>query len=118
MLDLCQAVVVTRGAAGSVILTREGEVRVPVAPARALVDPTGAGDAYTAGLVASLLRGHPLPLAGRLAALAAVYAVESYGTQNHYYTLEEFADRFRSAFPGYDTAGTSVEAGPLVHLAR
>jgi adenosine kinase len=102
MLDLCETVIITMGEAGSIIRTRDDEVRVPVAPAREVVDPTGAGDAYTAGVAVGLLRGYPPPLLGRLAALAAVYAVESYGTQNHEYTAAEFAARFREAFPDHD----------------
>jgi adenosine kinase len=117
MLELAEIVIITLGEQGSLIKTRDGDVRVPIAPARAVVDPTGAGDAYTAGLIAGLRRGYPLPLVGRLAALAAVYAVESYGTMNHQYTPEEFAARLRSAFPGYDLDGASAEAGPSPRLA-
>src|SRR5205807_718688 len=49
------ALIVTRGAAGSVIHTRDGELAIPCAPAREVVDPTGCGDAYRAGLIHGLL---------------------------------------------------------------
>lgn len=118
MLDHCQMVIITLGDRGSLIKTADGEFRIPAAAATQVIDPTGAGDAYTAGVVAGLQRGYPIPLLGRLAALAAVYAVESYGTQNHHYTADEFAGRLRTAFPGYDLAGHSVEPGPVIPLGR
>jgi adenosine kinase len=111
ILEQSQLVIVTLGEAGSIIRTRTEEVRVPAAPARDVVDPTGAGDAYTAGIVVGLLRQYPLPLVGRFAALTAVYAVESYGTQNHVYTLDEFAERFSAAFP--DQTPLLPHPGPL-----
>jgi adenosine kinase len=111
MLDLCRMVIITMGETGSLIRTREGEVHIPAAPARQVVDPTGAGDAYTAGIAVGLLRDYPLPLLGRLAALTAVYAVESYGTQNHSFTPDQFAARFRAAFPGYELAEPWMAGG-------
>jgi adenosine kinase len=102
MLDLCDMVIITMGENGSLVRTRDEEVRIPAAPARTVVDPTGAGDAYTAGIALGLVRDLPLPVLGRLAALTAVYAVETYGTQNHVYTLDDFAARYREAFPDHD----------------
>lgn len=101
MLDLCEIVIITMGEDGSLIRTRDDEVRIPAAPARCVVDPTGAGDAYTAGIALGLLRDTPLPILGRLAALTAVYAVEAYGTQNHSYTSNDFAARYRETFPDH-----------------
>lgn len=95
--------VVTRGAEGSLIYDngadgRPGVLNVPVAPVRAVVDPTGAGDAYLGGLVFGLLRDYPLDVTGRVAALAAAYAIEERGCQEHSYTLSEFAARYTDAF--------------------
>ena len=98
LLDRAQMVVTTLGRHGSRITTREGSVDVPSAPAVREADPTGAGDAYRAGLVAGLLRGLDLPSAGRVAALAATYAVEHVGTIEHRYTREEFSARCRECF--------------------
>lgn len=96
--DRAQIVVTTLGRHGSRITTREGSVEVPAAPAVQEADPTGAGDAYRAGLVAGLLRGLELAEAGRVAALAATYAIEHVGTIEHRYTREEFCARHRAAF--------------------
>jgi adenosine kinase len=98
LLELSETVVVTRGEQGSTIMTRDGQVDVPAAKARRVLDPTGAGDAYRAGLLRGLVRGNAPEQYGRVAALAAVYAVEEYGTQAHAYTPAEFAERYRDAF--------------------
>ena len=98
LLDLAEMVVTTLGRNGSRITTREGSVEVPAAPALREADPTGAGDAYRAGLVAGLLRGMDLPSSGRVASLAATYAVEQVGTIEHHYTHEEFSVRCRECF--------------------
>jgi adenosine kinase len=103
LLELSQMVVTTLGRHGSRITTRDGSVEVPAAAARREADPTGAGDAYRAGLVAALLRGLDLRQAGCVASLAATYAVEHVGTIEHAYTREEFCTRHRDAF-GFDVA--------------
>ncbi|CAN5691575.1 carbohydrate kinase family protein [soil metagenome] len=106
-----ELVVVTYGEAGSELITPTMTVRVPAAPVASVVDPTGAGDAFRSGLIKGLLLDLDLEIVGRLAGLAAAYAVEQVGTQEHYYTIEEFVDRFDRAFP--DFAG-SVTVGLLM----
>ncbi|HXO63583.1 MAG TPA: carbohydrate kinase family protein [Steroidobacteraceae bacterium] len=93
------ALIVTRGAAGSTIYTRETELAIPAAPARAVVDPTGCGDAYRAGLLHGLLRGLAWPAIGHIASLMGAIKIESRGTQNHRFTPAEFAARLAAAFP-------------------
>jgi adenosine kinase len=73
-------------------------IEIPSAPAVREVDPTGAGDAYRAGLVAGLLRGLELEQAGRVASLAATYAVEQVGTVEHDYEPGAFGRRYLEAF--------------------
>jgi adenosine kinase len=98
LLELATMVVTTLGREGSRIESAAGRVEIPPAPARREVDPTGAGDAYRAGLVAGLLRGLPPADAGRVASLASSYVVEQGGTIEHRYTIDEFAERYRLAF--------------------
>ena len=93
------ALIVTRGAAGSVIHTRDGELAIPSAPAAAVVDPTGCGDAYRAGLIHGLLHGLDWPSTGHIASLMGAIKIESRGTQNHRFTRAEFQARLASAFP-------------------
>jgi len=98
LMDLAKIVVTTLGREGSRIATIAGVVDIPPAPARRESDPTGAGDAYRSGLVAGLLRGLELEEAGRVASLAATYAVEQIGTVEHSYTFVEFTQRYQDAF--------------------
>ncbi len=93
--------VVTRGELGSIIYAQghaaQG-VQIPIAPVQQVCDPTGAGDAYLAGLVFGIARDLPLEVTGRVAALAAAYAIEERGCQEHRYSLAQFAERYQSAF--------------------
>jgi adenosine kinase len=98
LLDLTKIIITTLGETGSVIATSDGEVKVPAAKVRDIVDPTGAGDAYRAGLLKGLVLGKDMESAARMGAVAAVYAVEQYGTQEHRYSYEEFAVRYRDNF--------------------
>ncbi|HXW73214.1 MAG TPA: carbohydrate kinase family protein [Steroidobacteraceae bacterium] len=91
-----EALIVTRGAAGSTIYTGAEELTIPAAPARAVVDPTGCGDAYRAGLLHGLLHGLDWLETGRIASLLGAIKIESRGTQNHRFTREEFAARLAS----------------------
>jgi adenosine kinase len=93
-----EALIVTRGAQGSVIMTGGREIPIPAARAEAVVDPTGCGDAYRAGLVYGLMHGHDWETTGRIASLLGAIKIAHAGTQNHRFTAAEFADRFRAAF--------------------
>ena len=99
LFELASLWVVTYGEEGSrILLPGGGSITVPAARAGEVVDPTGAGDAYRGGFVAGLLREAPLGVCGRMGSVAAVYAVECYGTQSHRYTREEFWRRYRDNF--------------------
>jgi adenosine kinase len=78
-----------------VIYTPEGEIEVPCAKARAVVDPTGCGDAYRAGLLHGLLHGLDWRATGRIASLLGAIKIESLGTQNHRFTRAEFEARLK-----------------------
>ena len=98
LLELAEIVVTTLGRQGSRIATRQETVEIPAAPPLRESDPTGAGDAYRAGLVAGLLRGLDLDAAGRVASLAATYVIEQVGTIEHHYTHAEFSRRYKESF--------------------
>jgi len=91
------ALIVTHGAAGSTIHTRDGALRIPAAPVSAVVDPTGCGDAYRAGLIHGLLRGLDWQTTGHIAAVLGAIKIESRGTQNHRFTREGFERRLAAA---------------------
>ena len=92
------ALVVTRGAEGSTIYTDGQRVDIPPVVATQVVDPTGCGDAYRAGLIHGLLHGLPWETTGRIASLIGAIKIESRGTQNHSFTLQQFKDRYQASF--------------------
>ncbi len=93
-----EALIVTRGSEGSWIYTRDGRLDIPTAKPSAVVDPTGCGDAYRAGLLYGLMNKLDWPLTGRIASLLGSIKIAHAGTQNHRFTREEFAAQFRQAF--------------------
>ncbi len=99
ILQNTQVLITTLGERGSVIATREGEtIEVGVCPPRSFDDPTGAGDAYRAGFFAAFERGFDYKTCGQIGSVAASYAIETYGTQEHAFTTEEFVQRYKKAF--------------------
>jgi adenosine kinase len=95
-----QGYLITRGPAGSEIHTKSGMVHIPAANAMRVVDPTGCGDAYRAGLIFGLMKGMDLATTGRIASLMGALKIESLGPQNHRFGFEQFAEQFRQQF-GY-----------------
>jgi adenosine kinase len=90
-------IITTLGEKGAQIQTRDCEKMVgPVATNT--VDPTGAGDAFRAGLIKGLILGQSLSESCALGATCAAYVVERMGTQEHTFTLEEFQARYDGAF--------------------
>ncbi|MCU7828919.1 MAG: carbohydrate kinase family protein [Candidatus Thiodiazotropha sp. (ex Myrtea sp. 'scaly one' KF741663)] len=98
LAERVEAVIVTRGGEGSEIITRDKRYEIPVALAKALIDPTGCGDAYRAGLLFGLMNGMDWDTTGRIAALMGAIKIEQAGTQNHFVSKEAFAHRFEQAF--------------------
>jgi adenosine kinase len=98
LAERVEAVVVTRGANGSLIHTRETCHEIPPVETGAAVDPTGCGDAYRAGLIYGLLEGLDWPTTGRIASLLGAIKVETSGTQNHSFNVHAFKERFRASF--------------------
>jgi len=93
-----EALIITRGAEGSEIHTQGRIFSIPSVKPRALVDPTGCGDAYRAGLIHGLLHGLDWESTGRLASLMGSIKIESRGPQNHTFTRAEFRGRYQHCF--------------------
>jgi adenosine kinase len=98
VMERVKALIVTRAADGSVIYADGRGIEVPCARPRALIDPTGCGDAYRAGLIHGLLRGLDWETTGRVAALMGAIKIENRGPQNHRFTAAEFTQRFHENF--------------------
>ena len=95
---LVRALIVTRGAEGSDIYTAGSVLRIPPVQATQIVDPTGCGDAYRAGLLYGLAQGWAWEKTGRLASLMGAIKIAHRGGQNHKLTREEVAQQYRAAF--------------------
>lgn len=101
ILHSANLVVETTGEQGSILRTSTDTVTVPAAKPNKVVDPTGAGDAYRAGLLKGYLEeGASLEVMGRYAGVSAVYAVEHKGATEHKYDMNEFQERYNKNFGG------------------
>ena len=94
------ALIVTRGDLGSEIFANGERMLIPPVAAAAVVDPTGCGDAYRAGLLFGIARGYDWGTTGRLASLLGAIKIAHQGGQNHRFTPESIAERFEAEF-GY-----------------
>jgi adenosine kinase len=93
-----KAYIVTRGAEGSSIHAGGKCHEIPAVPVSRVIDPTGCGDAYRAGLIYGLMRGIDWETTGRIASLMGAIKIATVGTQHHRFTLDEFRERFHDAF--------------------
>jgi adenosine kinase len=88
-------IITTLGEMGSRVITRDCEMNIPAARAEKVLDPTGAGDAYRAGLVKGLVEGKDIKQCAKMGAVCASFAVECYGTQEYHFNLEGFEERLK-----------------------
>jgi adenosine kinase len=98
LAKLVKAVVVTLGARGSLVYAGSSPIEIPCVKAAEVVDPTGCGDAFRAGLLYGLGAGFDWPTTGRLASLLGAIKIACRGGQNHHFTREEIAQRYREAY--------------------
>ena len=93
-----QALVATLGAQGSLIYAGGKRYEIPSVKAEKVVDPTGCGDAYRAGLLYGIAHRWDWDTTGRLASLMGAIKIAHRGAQNHAPGRDEIAARFKSAF--------------------
>lgn len=103
ILNKTEILVKTKGEYGSeVILKEHGKVKtidIPIAKVDSVKDPTGAGDAYRAGLIKGFfISNDDITHAAKIGAVCAAYCVEVYGPQNYQFTHESFNERFEANF--------------------
>lgn len=96
-----QAFIVTRGAAGSLVLEDDHRLEIPAAKPTRIEDPTGCGDAYRAGVLYGLMHRLDWETTARIGSLMGAIKIAEAGTQNHRFTKSGFEQRFRDSF-GYD----------------
>ena len=93
LLQRTNSIVTTLGELGSRVCTSDCEISIPAIKPKEVVDPTGAGDAYRAGLIKGLIQGKDIEQCARMGSVCASFAIECYGTQEYYFSLTEFGER-------------------------
>jgi adenosine kinase len=101
LLQLTGAIITTLGEFGSHVSTPDCEFDIPAAGCTGVVDPTGAGDAYRAGLIKGLVQNLDIKRCAEMGSVCASFAVECYGTQEHHFSITEFEERL-SNYPVLD----------------
>ena len=95
---LVKALVVTEGAKGSQVFVNGKAETIPSVKPAQVVDPTGCGDAYRAGLLYGITNDLDWSTTGRLASLLGSIKIAQRGAQNHQFTREDISQQFREAF--------------------
>ena len=96
--EMVEALIITRGGKGSQIYSKGKCHDIPIAKVSELKDPTGCGDAFRAGILYGILNELDWDTAGRIASLMGAIKIESNGTQNHAFTMQDFKDRYKDNF--------------------
>lgn len=98
IIESMQYLIVTIGKKGSIIYSGKKKINIPIAKAQSGLDPTGAGDAFRAGILTGLQKGYDIETSAKIAATASAYTVERYGTQTHTFSKKAFEKRFHENF--------------------
>ena len=98
LAEQVKALIVTRGAVGSTIYAGGRQYDIPCVKASAIVDPTGCGDAYRAGLLYGIAHQWDWQACGQLASVLGSIKIASRGGQNHALSRELVAKIHREAF--------------------
>ena len=96
--QLTPIIITTLGEHGCDIHTQQDILRIPAVEVDDVKDPTGAGDAFRAGLIKGLQMGKTIREAAQMGILAASYGVAQEGTQEHFFTSDDFWSRYHSLF--------------------
>jgi adenosine kinase len=94
------SLIVTRGEQGAEIFTDGQRIDIPCVTVDKIVDPTGCGDAFRAGLLFGMTKGMDWTTTGRLASLMGAIKITYQGGQNHAPSVAEIEDRFQQVY-GY-----------------
>ena len=93
LLQRTNAIITTLGEFGSRVCTQDYEIDIPAIKPQEVVDPTGAGDAYRAGLIKGLVQNLSIKQSAEMGSVCASFAIECYGTQGYFFSLVDFEKR-------------------------
>jgi adenosine kinase len=98
LLGRVPSIIVTEGAKGSKLYSKDSVEQIPVAKPRLVRDSTGAGDGYRAGLLAGMLSSLSLKDSAKLGAVVGSFVVEGNGPQDHVFTLDDVKKRYKETY--------------------
>jgi sugar/nucleoside kinase (ribokinase family) len=98
LLSKVPNIIVTEGAKGSRLYSKDSIKQIPIARPRVVRDSTGAGDGYRAGLLAGMLSSLPLEDSAKLGAVVGSFVVEGDGPQDHVFSLDDVKKRYKETY--------------------
>jgi len=98
MAEHVEALIVTLGADGSVVHAGGATYAIPAAKPTAVLDPTGCGDAYRAGILYGIAHGWDWERTGGLASVLGAIKIASRGAQKHALSRDSVATLYRTTF--------------------
>ena len=98
LAKLVQGLVVTRGSEGSIIYADGQQIEIPCVKPEEMLDPTGCGDAYRAGLLYGIANSMDWQTTGSLGSLMGALKIARRGGQNHSFSRDEIGQRYFEAF--------------------
>ena len=109
LLDYVKAIIITQGEKGSELLYRDDskqifKIEIPIAKPQKIIDTTGAGDGYRAGILSGLILNLTLLDSCRLGSIVSSFVIETSGAQTQTYTVQDVRKRFFDTY-GYVPSG-------------
>ncbi|MGO9415507.1 MAG: carbohydrate kinase family protein [Syntrophobacteraceae bacterium] len=98
LYDAVKVVITTNGSEGATIDIGGDRLLVPAIPVHKVLDPTGAGDAFRAGVLKGRAMNLPWNIACRMGSAVASFSLEHYGTQEHRFSWKQFCEKYSSAY--------------------
>jgi adenosine kinase len=98
LAKLVKGLVVTRGSEGSIIYANGQQIEIPCVKPEEMLDPTGCGDAYRAGLLYGIANNMDWQTTGALGSLMGALKIARRGGQNHSFSRDEIGQRYFEAF--------------------
>ena len=98
LAEKVETLIVTRGGQGSEVYHAGEMIKIACAATSGVVDPTGCGDAYRAGVMHGMATARDWKTCGQMGSLCGAIKIEQSGTQNHTFTSASFAERYQQAF--------------------
>jgi adenosine kinase len=89
LANKAKALIITLGPQGSIIYADGKQTEIPCVTPKEIVDPTGCGDAYRAGLLYGIANNLDWQTTGQLGSLMGALKIAQRGGQNHYFSKDE-----------------------------